>query len=211
MRQKLLSPRIVPFAASGVVLLAAIVSWFLVVSPQRSRASHLDAKIADKQVELASARVVARQIDPKADRAKLKLVSLAMPDDVEMTSLLVELMRAAQTGAVRLDAITAQPLAPLQSYSAVPLDVKVTGGYLGIKRFLHRLEAQADADGDRLHARGRLFAIDSLDFEPGEKDLPQLTATLHLNAFVFTQPATPAAPAAETPSSTSATATGRTS
>lgn len=213
MREKLSSPKIVPLAASGVVLLVAMISWFLVVSPQRSRAANLDSKIADKQVELASARIVARQIDPKADRAKLRLVSLAMPDDVEMTSLLVELMRAAEAGAVRLDAITSQPLAPLTGYSAVPLDVKVTGGYLGIKRFLHRLEAQADADGDRLHARGRLFAIDSLDFEPGEKDLPQLSATLHLNAFVFTHPAPPAAPApaAETPSSTSATATGRTS
>ena len=211
MREKLLSPRLVPFIASGVVLLAAMISWFLVVSPQRSRASSLDSKIADKQVELASARVRARGIDPKADLAKLRLVSIAMPADVDMSSLLVELMRAADAGAVRLDAITAQPLAPLQGYSAVPLDVKVTGKYLGIKRFLHRLEAQADADGDRLHARGRLFAIDSLDFTPGENNLPQLSATLHLNAFVFTHSAAPTAPAAEAPTSTSATATGRTS
>src|SRR5919197_3447976 len=120
-------------------------------------------------------------------------------------------MRAARAGTVRLDAITAQPLAPLAGYSAVPLDVKVTGDYLGIKRFLHRLEAQADADGDRVHARGRLCAIDSVDFEPGENDLPQLSATLHLNAFVFTHSAPPTAPAAEAPSSPTATATGRTS
>jgi hypothetical protein len=210
MREKLLSPRLVPLIASGVVLLAAMVSWFMVISPQRSHASSLDGKIADKQVELASARVLARRIDPKAERAKLRLVSIAMPDDVEMTSLLVELMRAAEAGAVRLDAITAAAPAPLQGYSAVPLDVKVTGEYLGIKRFLHRLEAQADADGDRLHARGRLFAIDSLEFVPGEKALPQLTATVHLNAFVFTHSA-PATSQHEAPASSGATATGRTS
>jgi hypothetical protein len=211
MQQKLLSPKLVPFIASAVVLLAAMLSWFLVVSPQRSRASTLDGRIADKQVELASAQLNARRLDPRADLAKLRLVTVAMPTDVDMRSLLIELMRAANAGAVRLDGITAQPLAPLAGYSAVPLDVKVTGKYLGIKRFLHLLEAQADANGDRLHARGRLFAIDSLDFAAGEDGLPQLTATVHVNAFVFSQAAPPATPTPEAPTSTSATATGRTS
>jgi hypothetical protein len=210
LQQKLVSPRVLPIVASAVVVLAAAVSWFFVVSPQRSHAATLDAKIVDKQLELTSAKLVARRTDQKADLKKLRLVSVAMPDNVEMTSLLLELIRAADAGTVRLDGITAQALAPLQGYSAVPLDVKVTGKYLGIKLFLHRLEAQADAAGDRLHASGRLFAIDSVDFEPSQDELPILTATVHLNAFVFV-PAVPK-PAAPVPAPTpTASATGRTS
>lgn len=215
MRAKLLSPRLIPAAATLVVLLAAAMSWLLVVSPQRSRASTLDDKISAKQLELTSAKIRARSIDPKADLAKLRLATIAMPDGVELRSILAELLRAAQAGQVRLDGITAQPVAPLQGYSAVPLDVKVTGKYLGIKRFLHLLEAQADADGQKVRARGRLFAIDSLDFQPGEEELPQLTATVRLNAFVFAgsapAPAAPQPAPATPPSGATASATGRTS
>ena len=74
MLEKLRSPKLVPVAATAVVLLAALVSWFLVVSPQRSRAASLDGKIADKQVELAEAKLQARRIDVKGELAKLRLV-----------------------------------------------------------------------------------------------------------------------------------------
>jgi hypothetical protein len=186
-----------------------MISWFLVVSPQQSRGATLDQKIDDKRTEIASAKLVAKRIDPKADRVKLRAAAIAMPNGVEMESLLVELMHAAHAGDVRLDSITTQPLAPLSGYSAVPFDVKVTGSYLGIKRFLHRLETQTEGNGDRLRARGRLFAIDSLDFAPGENSLPQLAATVHLNAFVFT-PSAPAPPAAAPSTSSPASAAGRT-
>jgi hypothetical protein len=207
---KKLPARFVPLVAGGVVLLFALISWFLVVSPQRSHASSLDGKIADARAELATAQVSAKTADPRADQARLRLAGTAMPDSPEMTNLIRELMAASAYGQVRLDSMRALALAPLSGYSAMPMDVKVTGKFPGIKRFLHRLETQAGATGNKVHARGRLFAIDSLDFAPGEANLPELTATVHLNAFVYGAVAPPTPAPTTDGSSGTASAAGRT-
>src|SRR5207249_3790118 len=83
-------------------------------------------------------------------------------------------------------AAVAPQAAPAQSgYSAVPMDVVVTGRYLGVQRFLRHLRTQAGVAGPHVHATGRLFSVDSVGLAAGEKKLPQLAATIHLNAFTY--------------------------
>jgi hypothetical protein len=65
-----------------------------------------------------------------------------------------------------------------------------------------------------VHAKGRLFSVDSVGLAAGEEQLPQLAATIHLNVFTYSgqTAAATASNVSTTDSSTSSTrvAAGRT-
>jgi hypothetical protein len=200
--------------ALSVALVAAVSvgGWFGLVSPAKSRAASLDDQIADARIELATAQVAkhaSRQDQVLA--ADYRVLAIAMPDAVNMPGAMRTLLKAARLANVRVDSVATQPVTAKTGYDAVPIDVVLTGRFLGIKQFLFRLRALAGTTGDKAHASGRLFSIDSLEFAPGEDELPQITATVRLNAFVY-NPSAPAAGTETTDPTTpaSATAAGRT-
>jgi hypothetical protein len=86
------------------------------------------------------------------------------------------------------------------------MDVIVTGRYFSVQRFLRHLRTQAGVTGPHVHATGRLFSVDSVNLAAG-KALPQLAATIHLNAFTYDGSAAPATSATPTtpPDSTTST------
>ena len=102
-----------------------------------------------------------------------------------MADVLRQLHRAANRTDVRLDSVTPQAAAAQSGYSAVPMDVVVTGRYFGVQRFLRHLRTQAGVAGPHVHAAGRLFSVDSVNLAAGDKKLPQLAATIHLNVFTY--------------------------
>ena len=97
---------------------------------------------------------------------------------------------------MRLDSVTPQAATAQSGYSAVPMDVVVTGRYFGVQRFLRHLRTQAGVAGPHVHASGRLFSVDSVSLAAGEEKLPQLAATIHLNVFTYSGSAGAAAPTA---------------
>ena len=130
-----------------------------------------------------------------------------MPQRVAMPAMLRQLVRVAKRTGVRLDSVTPQPATTLQGYDAVPMDVVVGGRYLPIQRFLHRLRVQARVAGNQVHSSGRLFSVETVNLAADE-NLPRLTATLHLNAFVYANDASAPAPAATEVPSNSVSAAG---
>jgi hypothetical protein len=96
------------------------------------------------------------------------------------------------------------------------MDVSVTGRYFAIQRFLHLVRTQTRVVGDHVRSSGRLVSVDTVSLAAGENGLPELTATIHMNAFTYSgSPA--AATSAATPetapdnsNSDSAVAAGRT-
>ena len=80
----------------------------------------------------------------------------------------------------------------------MPIDVIVTGRYFGVQRFLRHLRTQAGVAGPHVHATGRLFSVDSVSLAAGDAKLPQLAATIHLNAFTYDGSAAAATPATPT-------------
>ena len=129
--------------------------------------------------------------------------------------MLRQLLRAANRSDVRLDSVTPQAAAAKSGYSAVPINVVVTGRYFGVQRFLRELRTQAGVAGSHVHASGRLFSVDSVSLAAGEAKLPQLAATIQLNVFTYSGSAAaaaaataPTAPGSST--STSASAAERT-
>jgi hypothetical protein len=198
-----------PAAIGGLVagfLAIALLGYFLLISPQRSKAADLDKQIASTQQLIATTRAVSaqRKHAPKIRVADLYRVTKAMPDHTDMAGIVLELNRIADETGIVFDSITPQAAAPLTDYQAVPIELVFDGNFYDLSDFLYRLRNLVDVRRGALSATGRLFAIDKLVFDEGEKGFPQIQATLTVDAFVFgtDAPATSAAP------STAAAGTG---
>lgn len=201
-----LSPKVVATLAAVAVAAAALIGWFGLVSPQRSEASSLDRQIQETQTQLVVAKANARPGGRGKAGATQRSLRRAMPQRVAMPAVLRQLLRVSKRTGVRLDKVTPQAATTQHGYEVVPMDVVVAGRYLPIQRFLHRLRVQARVAGNGVHASGRLFSVETLNLAADEQ-LPRLTATIRINAFVYQEAPSPA-PAATGASPSSVTAAG---
>ena len=203
-----LTPNVVAALTVLAVVTVALVGWFGLVSPQRSTASDLDRQISDAQTQLAVARSTTDSgAGSKASPVSAVALARVMPERVEMAGVLRQLQGAADRTDVRLDSVTPQAATAQANYSAVPMDVVVTGRYFGVQRFLRHLRTQARVSGPHVHAAGRLFSVDSVNL--AGKKLPQLAATIHLNVFTYNgSSATPNTAPGSTTSSSATPAEG---
>jgi type IV pilus assembly protein PilO len=199
-------------AAVGGVLLVGFVLWFLVVHPQGGKLSNLKKESADVQekIDVYHQQVAAARSAPKIEVADVYRLAKAMPSKTDMPDLVLELSQLARDTGIRFDSISPQPLAPIGSYSVLPISVTFQGNFYDLADFLYRLRSLVTVHAGRLDATGRLFAVDTLSFSEGELKFPQIQATLVIDAFVYASapaPAPVAAPPATTPTTTSATTT----
>jgi hypothetical protein len=121
-----------------------------------------------------------------------------MPSTLQMPTILRQVQRLAKTSDVSLESFTPSGSAELSGYTAIPIDVSVSGRYAEVKRFLHRLRVQAGSREGRIHATGRLFDVQTVGLSPGVGGAPELSASIRLAAFVYTG----AQPPAQTPAAT---------
>ena len=211
-----LTPKVVAALAAAAVAAVALVGWFGLVSPQRSKAAELNSRIADAKTQLVVLKGSARsQSGGPRGAASSAVLTRAMPRSVAMSTVLRQLQRAARQAGVRLDSLTPQAATAQSGYSTVPMAVIVTGRYFGVQRFLKQVRTQAGFSGSRVHASGRLFSVDSVSLAAGEDQLPQLAATIQLNVFTYSGSAGAAAPTAApttaaAPTSVTASAAGGT-
>jgi Tfp pilus assembly protein PilO len=167
-----------------IVLALASVGWFLLLSPQRSKAAELDDQISAAHTQLALARVISRGSGRQASNVPHRRLETAMPDNVRMSEILRQLSWAAAAAHVRIEGITPQGVAPHTGYQAIPLSVTLQGRYFAIARFLQLLHTQAVATGSQVHATGRLFAVDGIQFSTASDD-ELIQASLSIAAFSY--------------------------
>jgi Tfp pilus assembly protein PilO len=171
-------------ALSALVLLTLVlVGWFVLLSPQRSKAAELDDQIAAAKTQLALTRITDHS-HRRASSVPRRPLETAMPNDVRMSEILRQLSWAAASAHVRIDGITPQARVPHPGYQAIPLSMTLQGRYYAIARFLRLLHTQATAKGSQIHASGRLFAVDNLQFSNAPSD-QLIQATLSLNAYSY--------------------------
>jgi Tfp pilus assembly protein PilO len=192
----------VAIAAVGLVAVM-LVGWFLVVSPQRSKASELQGKIDESNSALQFAEALNRAGQKQSTKKEARAVVRAMPDQERMSQILRQLSSAAKSTRVRVNSVTPAANAPLSGYEAIPMTVVVEGRYLGITNFLGLLRTQVRASADQVRAKGRLYSVDSIQFD-GNSDEHLLQATMTLNAYKFGGAAAPAASSADSSATTSA-------
>jgi len=168
-------------AVAGILILL-LAGWFVLISPQRSKAAELNTHIDDTGLKLAATQAFLRSPAAHDSVANLRLLRVALPDDVQMSEILRQLAWASRVSGVSITSIT--PSVPVASSGAqaLPIALTVQGHYFRIAKFMHLLRTRAEVKDGKVHASGRLYAIDNISFASGDKGL--ITATLALNAFV---------------------------
>jgi Tfp pilus assembly protein PilO len=189
--------------AVGLALVVAAGGWFLLVSPQRAKATDLDGQIEAAQKQLDDHRLATLQAGSvqKIEVADLFRLSKAMPDRADMSGVLLELNRIAADTGITFESISPQTAVPISGYQAVPINLTFKGNFYNLSDFLYRLRSLVHVADGRLAATGRLFAIDTLDFAESQEGFPRISATLVVDAFVYGT----GVPATATPTATTST------
>ncbi len=221
MKAQKLTPPIQLALVAGGVFVILLLGYFVLVSSEKGKASSLSKQIDSTNTQIIAARALShqsRQVQP-IKVATLFRLTKAMPDQTDMAGILLQLNLVASQAGISFDSIRPGDSALLAGYQSVPITIQFTGNYYGLVDFLLRLRDLVDVQNGQLAANGRLFAVDTLNFNEGADGFPQVAATLVVDAFVYGTgaPASSAgsAPtdttgATTTPSPTGATAAGGT-
>lgn len=193
-----LSPRVLLAVAAGLVLVWAVLLWFLYVSPQRSAASRLGAELADAELQLAQAQAAAHHPSRSGSSTVSEVFRLAeaMPASGDQSSLVLELSRLAASSGVALRSISAQPSTEgAGGTTMIPVTVTIGGRFGQVTRFLGEARSLVTVRHGRLRASGRLLSVESVELAQSlTGGFPQLDATIVLDAYVYDGPIVPATP-----------------
>ena len=182
----------------GITLVIAAFAWFVLISPQRARASTLDAELVLVEQQVSEAR--AAQLQSSAAQpirsADLFRLTKAMPSDTDIAGVMLELSRvAAETGIV-FEAIRPGTTTPAGTNRVQPIELVFTGNFYSLSDFLYRLRNLVSVQKGRLLANGRLFAVEKLVFGEAPEGFPSIRANLTVSAFLYgSGPVAGAAPA----------------
>jgi Tfp pilus assembly protein PilO len=188
-------------SALAVVVVAAV-GWFMVISPQRTKANELDAQRAVVDTEWAADRVLVSKPSETKTKATLAAAKRALPDDPQVSEILRQLAGFAAKSRTELDAITPSAAVAGTGAQTIPIALQFKGRYFGLQSLLSLMRTSAVSKGGKITATGRLYTVDNISFG-GAGDDGLLSATIQLNAFVYSPvPVTPTA----TPGTTTATA-----
>jgi hypothetical protein len=182
-----LDTRTLSVIAGVCILLYAAAGYFLIVSPKKGESTRLDEEIAATTVELATARaaVEAQDDTQPITVADIFRLATAMPSSPDMPGILLELSRIAEESGIRFKSISPQSAVAVGTYLSVPIDVTFDGSFYALSDFLFRLRTLVSVRRGELHAAGRLFAVENVDFAEADTGFPMLAATLKLQAYVY--------------------------
>jgi hypothetical protein len=216
MKRRIPQPLVIAFIVLGF-LLVGLGGWFMLIGPQRAKAADAQTQIADTNNAIAAARALTLEAKQGAQIrvADLYRLTKAMPDQVDMAGIVLELSQVAEDSGISFEQITPSTTATaISGYLAIPITVEFQGNFYDLADFLYRLRNLVDVRRGTLDATGRLFAIDEVDFAeaPPPPGFPQIRAHLVIDAFVYgTGTAPTVAPATGTTGAVGATgATGAT-
>ena len=183
-----LNTRTLGVIAGVCILLYAGAGYFLVVSPKKGEAVQLDEAIAAANVKLVAARAAAAAAQNDTQPiavADIFRLATAMPSSPDMPGILLELSRIAEETGIRFKSISPQSALPVGAYLSVPIDVTFDGSFYALSDFLFRLRTLVSVRRGELHAAGRLFSVEAVDFSEAEAGFPTLAAVLKLQAYVY--------------------------
>jgi hypothetical protein len=224
--------------AVGVVCIAIVgACWMLLVSPERKKASSLDAQVTAAQAALSTAEgklADARGAESKYASAYASVVSLgkAVPASEEVPSLIYQLSQATGERNVQFDSIAsasttgasssssaAATAAAATGFTSMPFSFGFVGGFFNLERLFNQLTSFTTHSSDGgLEVSGRLLTINSVKLGPEangkSSGAPNLSGSISATAYVLpasqtlTNGATASSPASSTtPASGTASST----
>jgi Tfp pilus assembly protein PilO len=210
MRQKPSSPAVIVLVVVGVLAYLAV-GYLLLISPQRAKSADLKKQIAETESKIDEYRTLSAQAKAAAPIRVADLFRLekAMPNEVDMAGIVLELSRIARETGIEFESITPQGPLAQPGYQALPVTLVFDGNYFELSDFLYRLRSLVRVRTGRLAAGGRLFVVDSISFSESEKSFPRIQASVVVNAYIFGDAPPPGTPAT-TPPPAATTTTGET-
>lgn len=186
MKAVLANPKAVAGLSVAVAALVLAGGWLLLVNPQRDEAAKLDQQIAavDKKVSQRKAELANPKRQVLIRQSDLYRLRRAMPSVADMPGVMLELDRLARRADVNFDSIAPQGEVQLNGFGMRPITVVLSGRFVNVSRFLRELRKLVAVKKGKLDARGRVFAVDSVQFIESKDGFPDVEATLRVNAFV---------------------------
>jgi hypothetical protein len=208
------SPAMTAVVGVLIALVVAAAGWFLLVSPKRAKAAELTAQIEATEAQIMEARAAqlkAEEVQP-IKVADLFRLTKAMPSDIDMSGVLLELNRIATETGISFESIAPGATTTVGTFRVQPTELVFVGNFYTLSDFLFRLRTLVGVQRGKLHATGRLFSVDRLTFAEGDKGFPQIKAVLTVSAYLYGSGPTAGAapPAATTPATTSTDTTSTT-
>jgi type IV pilus assembly protein PilO len=206
MKNKPTRPLIIVFVVVGLIAYLAL-GYLLVISPQRSKSSDLKKQVADTEAQIDQYRALSAQAKAAEPIRVADLFRLekAMPNEVDMAGIVLELSRIAGDTGITFESITPQGVVAAPGYQVLPVSLIFDGNYFELSDFLYRLRSLVRVRTGRLASTGRLFIVDSISFSESKKSFPRIQASLVVNAYVYGDVPVPgAAPPAAAPGTTTA-------
>jgi Tfp pilus assembly protein PilO len=204
-----ISGRVALVLVVGAVALIVLLGWFVLVSPERAKAGKLDTQIGDTNTQLAQVTALLNGPVGRESLIANRLFEKAVPSDPKVSQILRQLSAAAVQTGVELDSITPSALVPGAGSETLPISLSVSGHYFALQAFLRILRNEAVVNNGQVRANGRLYTVDSISFTGGSSSAATasasgnvITASLALNAYVYSPTSAATAPAAVTPSAT---------
>lgn len=207
-----------------VVVLAVLGgAWMLLVSPERQKASQLDAQVTAARTQLSTAEgalSAARTAQSQYATAYASVVSLgkAVPPSEETPALIYQLSQATHEKNVQFTSIVAgagtgssssssTPAATtaLSAFTPMPFTFIVEGGFFDLEHLFSQLTAfTTHTTGGQLRVNGRLLTVQSVKLAPVTSTGPgshsgELAGTISATAYVL--PASQGLTGSATPSS----------
>jgi type IV pilus assembly protein PilO len=210
------SPAVIALVVVGVLAYLAA-GYFLLIGPQRSKSADLKKQISQTESQIEQYRTLSAQARAAAPIrvADLYRLEKAMPNEVDMAGIVLELSRIARETGIAFESITPQGPAAQTGFQMLPVTLVFDGNYFELSDFLYRLRSLVRVRSGRLAATGRLFVVDSISFSESKQSFPRIQASVVVNTFVYGDqplPGTPGAAAAPPPAATTGqTATTETS
>ena len=187
----------------GGVLLGLVAGWLLAVAPKRHDASTLKQQIADTRDQISIAQGIKTPTAPPPIRvADLFKLSRAMPNTADIPGVILQLSSVAAETGVKFESITPHDPVSYGAYQQVAVDLSFEGRFYDLSDFLYRLRNLVGVHHGVLNATGRLFTVDSITFNQGTENFPQVKATLTVSAYVFGDGTAPPVPNGLTPTGT---------
>jgi Tfp pilus assembly protein PilO len=225
---------------AGALLLVAIIGYFALIAPKRSTAASLKKQTAAVQQQIdANKSTGFMQALPAVRSANIFGLAKAMPKQVEMPNVILQLNQLASASGITFDQVTPTPsnasttvptTATTDPFAAQPIQVSFTGTFYNLVSFLQRVRNLVRVENGHLQAMGRLFDVSDVEFclpnsasstcitqPPSVINLPSpsggtrfLHVTLTIDALVPQQPAPATTSTDTTSTSTTTTTTGTT-
>jgi Tfp pilus assembly protein PilO len=189
MSLNLRNPRTLAVVVVGGALLLCVATWVLLVSPQRTKATKLDADIVSQQQQIDESKAALQT--PKANlhvkASDVYRLTRAMPNSMDMSGIILTLNQLATAHHLQFASIQPNPQVTQTGFNVQPAAVQLQGRFSDVSSFLGEVRKLVDVKKHQLKATGRLFSVDSIELGKPDNKLafPIVKATLTIDAFTF--------------------------